>query len=59
MRSAITGPHRSRNLLLCKQFGGMSIATEVPLVAIPEQIRCKCRLALGAVARSADDEEKR
>ena len=43
MRSAIAGPYRPRNLLLCKQFGGIAIATEAPLVAIPEKIRCKCR----------------
>jgi len=28
-------------LLICKQFGGIAIATEAPLVAISEQIRCK------------------
>lgn len=41
MRSALTSPHHAGSLLICKQFGGIAIATEASLVAIPEQIRCK------------------
>jgi len=43
MRSAIAGPHRSRNSLRCNPFRDIAIATEAPLVAILEQFRCKRR----------------
>lgn len=38
---AIACPKHSRNVLLCRQFWGIAIATEAALVAIQEQIRCK------------------
>ena len=40
VRSALASSHYAGSLLQCKQFGGIAIATEAPLVAILEQIRC-------------------
>lgn len=41
MSSAIAISHHSGSLLICNHFGDIAIATGAPLVAIPEQIRCK------------------
>jgi hypothetical protein len=41
MTPAIAIPHHSGSLLMCMQFEVIGIATEVPLVAIPQQTRCK------------------
>lgn len=41
MSSAIVGPPVSRNLFMYSQFVGFMIAAQVPMIAIPEQIRCK------------------
>ena len=58
MRAALAGLHRAGSLLICKQFGGIAIATEVPLVAIPEQIRCKRGHVPCTVARHADEDKR-
>lgn len=55
MSSAIAGSHRSRNLFLRKPFGYIAIATKAPLVAIPEQIRCKREPVPCTVARQTAD----
>ncbi|MDP2822120.1 MAG: hypothetical protein Q8O52_05495 [Sulfuritalea sp.] len=58
MRSALASPHHADSLLICKQFGGIAIATEAPLVAIAEQIRCKRGHAPCTVGRATANEEK-
>lgn len=58
MRSALTSSHHAGNLLICNPFFGVVIATEVPLVAIPEQIRCKRGRVPCTVAQGTVNEEK-
>ena len=41
MSSVFATWYHSGSLLIYNQFGDIAIATGAPLVAIPEQIRCK------------------
>lgn len=59
MRPTLASPYHAGNLLICNQLIGVVIATAVPLVAIPEQIRCKRGHVPCTVARGTADEDKR
>jgi len=54
MSSVFATWYHSGSLLIYNQFGDIAIATGAPLVAIPEQIRCKRRHVPSANMHSPD-----